>query len=71
MKKTTGQHLQTGAKYSATSLTLAVSITEILVFVRPDWQPIKEYILALLAFFINLVMIYIVKNPQDATGNKN
>lgn len=67
MKKTTGQHLQTGAKYSGTSLTLAVAIAEIVVFAKPDWQPIKEYILALLAFFINLVMIYVIRMPEDAS----
>lgn len=71
MEKTTTQHLQTGAKYSATSLTLAVSITEILMFAQPEWLPIKEYVLALLAFFINLIMIYVIRKTENASGNRN
>ena len=65
MNKTTQQHLESGAKYSGTSLALAAAITGIFVFFRPDLEPIKEYVLALLAFIINLVMVYLLKVQDD------
>jgi len=67
MQKTTLQHLESGAKYSGTSLTLAIALAEILVFFKPDWQPIATYLQALFAFALNLVMVYVLK--QGDAGN--
>lgn len=67
MQKTLLQHVESGAKYSGSSLTLAVAITEILVFFLPDWRPIATYLQALFAFALNLVIVYVFK--QGDAGN--
>lgn len=59
--KTTRQHVESGAKYSGSSLALATALTGIVIFFKPDWQPIDQYMLALSAFTFNIAIIYLFK----------
>ena len=59
--KTMRENIETGAKYSGSSVALAFALTGIIVFFQPTWEPIKEHILGLLTFVLNLGMIYLVK----------
>jgi hypothetical protein len=60
--KTLKEHVETGAKYSGSAITLSLAITEILVFARPDWAPIELYLYAIFTFGVNLLMIFLLKN---------
>lgn len=52
----TKQKVVTAAKYSGSSIGIAVAITQIVVFVFPQVEPIKESIAALVTFVTNLLL---------------
>ena len=55
------QHLESGAKYSGSSIALAVALVGIVTFFKPGWEPISQYMVALSTFVINLIMVYLLK----------
>lgn len=61
---TTTEHLESAAKYSGSSLTIALAVVQIVVFVFPNLEPITEALYALVAFFINLALVYIIKEKK-------
>ena len=63
--KTLGDHLASAAKYSGSSLTIALALTQIIIFLVPRVEPISEPIYALIAFFGNLLIVVITKKSES------
>ena len=59
--KTMREHVETATKYSGASVGIGYTIAKIVVFFRPDIQPIESEIGALLTFVGNLVLVSIFK----------
>jgi ABC-type transport system involved in Fe-S cluster assembly fused permease/ATPase subunit len=59
--RTVKQDLESGAKYAGTSGALSLALVNILMFFMPDWQPIAIYLVTVLTFGVNLIMVLLIK----------
>ena len=59
--KTKKEHLNSAAKYVIPASTASWAITEIIAFMFPALQAIKEPIMVVVTIIVNLAIVYLVK----------
>ena len=60
--KTMREHLESGAKYSGSSVAVGYSIAKIIVFAFPQIQPVELEIAGIMTFVVNLILVRLMKN---------
>lgn len=62
--KTMKENIQTGAKYSGSSIVLGYSITNIITFAFPDLKAVEADIMAILTFVLNMLLVVVFKYKE-------